>query len=176
MFDSFQSIGRFGRYIEGQGLKLSRTMHGVLQAVSGIVQYAFFPRLGLRAVSCQRLIACADLPLIPIRELGAPSCLRRSIIKVAAHHVTGLVIGYRRDGICAVPNKRSLGAVNGLAHMVASIQRTIGPAAADWLFVFSLMNIVLGGNFAYVILVLLVGVGVCVSVRLPLNVWTHSSN
>ncbi|KAH9165760.1 hypothetical protein EDB89DRAFT_2002620 [Lactarius sanguifluus] len=91
---------------------------------------------------------------------------------------------YRRDGIwrliflhfLAVPNKRSLGAVNGLAHMVASIQRTIGPAAADWLFVFSLMNIVLGGNFAYVILVLLVGVGVCVSVRLPLNVWTQSSN
>ncbi|KAH9030833.1 hypothetical protein EDB83DRAFT_1844958 [Lactarius deliciosus] len=101
MFDSFQSIDRFGRYIEGQGLKLSRTMHGVLQAVSGIVQYAFFPRLGLRAVSCQRLIACADLPLIPIRELGAPSCLRRSkSCGEAAHHVAALVMRYRRDGIC----------------------------------------------------------------------------
>ncbi|KAH9027350.1 hypothetical protein EDB84DRAFT_1563434 [Lactarius hengduanensis] len=76
----------------------------------------------------------------------------------------------------AVPNKRSLGAANGLAHMVASIQCTVGPAAADWLFAFSLMNNVLGGNIAYVILVVLVGVGVCVSAQLPRNVWTDSSN
>ncbi|KAH9005473.1 hypothetical protein EDB86DRAFT_1448951 [Lactarius hatsudake] len=72
----------------------------------------------------------------------------------------------------AVPNKRSLGAANGLAHMVASIQRTIGPAAADWLFVFSLMNNVLGENFAYVILVL----SWCWCVRFGTASTEHSSN
>jgi hypothetical protein len=50
----------------------------------------------------------------------------------------------------------------------------IGPAVADWLFAFSLMNNVLGGNFAYVILVVLVGVGLCISAQLPRNLWTHN--
>jgi len=76
----------------------------------------------------------------------------------------------------AVPNKRSLGTTNGLAQMVVSIQRMVGPAAADWLFAFSLTNNVLGGNFAYVILVILVGVGLCISLQLPQKMWTHSSN
>ena len=76
----------------------------------------------------------------------------------------------------AVPNKRSLGAANGLAQTVASLQRMIGPAVADWLFAFSLMNNVLGGNFAYVILVGLVGLGLCISAQLPRNLWTHSSS
>jgi hypothetical protein len=74
----------------------------------------------------------------------------------------------------AVPNKRSLGAANGLAQTVVSLQRMIGPAVADWLFAFSLMNNVLGGNFAYVILVVLVGVGLCISAQLPRNLWTHN--
>ena len=75
----------------------------------------------------------------------------------------------------AVPNKRSLGAANGLGQTVVSLQRTIGPAVADWLFAYSLMNNVLGGNFAYVILVILVGLGVCISAQLPRNLWTHNS-
>ena len=74
----------------------------------------------------------------------------------------------------AVPNKRSLGAANGLSQTVVSLQRMIGPAVADWLFAFSLMNNVLGGNFAYVILVCLVGLGVCVSAQLPRKMWTHN--
>jgi hypothetical protein len=75
----------------------------------------------------------------------------------------------------AVPNKRLLGAANGLAQMVVSLQRVvIGPALADWLFAFSLVNNVLGGNFAYVILVVLVGVGLCISAQLPRNLWTHN--
>jgi hypothetical protein len=76
----------------------------------------------------------------------------------------------------AVPNKRLLGATHGLGQTVASIQRMIGPAASGWLFAFSLTNNVLGGNFAYVILVILVGVGLCISAQLPRNMWTHHSN
>jgi len=73
----------------------------------------------------------------------------------------------------AVPNKRLLGAANGLAQMAGSIQRMVGPAVADWLFAFTLTNNILGGNFAYVILVILVGVGQCIVAQLPRNVWTH---
>ena len=73
----------------------------------------------------------------------------------------------------AAPNKRSLGATHGLAATVSSIQQMIAPAAADWLFAFSLTNNILGGNFAYVIFVILVGVGVGISAQLPRKMWTH---
>jgi len=71
------------------------------------------------------------------------------------------------------PDMRSLGAVNGLAQTVASIQRTVGPAAADSLFAFSVTNNVLGGNFVYVVLVSLVGLGLYVAAKLPRHAWTH---
>ncbi|KAH8981302.1 MFS general substrate transporter [Lactarius hatsudake] len=48
-------------------------------------------------------------------------------------------------------NKRSLGATNGLAQTIVSIQRTVGPTVAVSLFTYSLQNNVLGGHFAYVI-------------------------
>jgi hypothetical protein len=73
----------------------------------------------------------------------------------------------------AAPNKRSLGATNGLAQSVASIQRTIGPAVADGLFAFSIANNILGGNFAYIVFLLLVGGGLCIAVQLPQDMWTH---
>jgi MFS family permease len=74
----------------------------------------------------------------------------------------------------AAPNKRSLGATNGLAQTVVSIQRTIAPAAAATLFAFSLENNILGGNFAYVLLVTIVCVGLGVAVQLPKNTWKHN--
>ena len=52
-----------------------------------------------------------------------------------------------------VPNKWSLGAANGLSQAATSIRSAIGPAAADWIFAFSLMHNVLGRNLAYFVLV-----------------------
>ncbi len=72
----------------------------------------------------------------------------------------------------AVPNKRFLGAANGLS-LATSIQSAVGPAAADWLFAFSLTHNVLGGNFAYVVLVGVVCVALGVSTQLPRNTWAH---
>jgi len=69
----------------------------------------------------------------------------------------------------AAPNKRSLGATNGVAQTMVSIQRTVGPAAAASLFAFSLDNNVLGGNFAYVVLFVVVCVGLGVALQLPKN-------
>jgi MFS family permease len=73
----------------------------------------------------------------------------------------------------AAPNKRSLGATNGIAQTVVSIQRTVAPAAAASLFAFSLDRNILGGNFVYVVLLSIVCVALGVSVELPENTWKH---
>ena len=73
----------------------------------------------------------------------------------------------------AAPNKRSLGATNGIAQTMVAIQRMIGPAAAASLFAFSLDSDILGGNFAYVVVLATVWVGLGVAVQLPENTWKH---
>ncbi len=73
----------------------------------------------------------------------------------------------------ATPNKRSLGATNGVAQTMVSIQRTVGPVAAASLFAFSLDRNILGGNFSYVVLLATVCVGLGVAVQLPKNTWKH---
>ncbi|KAH9048926.1 hypothetical protein EDB84DRAFT_1455546 [Lactarius hengduanensis] len=65
--------------------------------------------------------------------------------------------------LSAAPNRRSLGAVCGLSHVAISVVSAVGPAAADWLFAFSLTHNVLGGKIAYIIFL-----GV-----LPKNTWAH---
>ena len=73
----------------------------------------------------------------------------------------------------AAPSKRSLGATNGIAQTVVSIQRTVAPAAAASLFAFSLDNNILGGNFVYAVLYVIVCVGLVIALQLPRNTWKH---
>jgi hypothetical protein len=73
----------------------------------------------------------------------------------------------------AAPDKRSLGATNGIAQTMVSIQRTVGPAAAASLFAFSLEKNILGGNFAYVVMLGIVCVGLGVAMQLPEDTWQH---
>jgi hypothetical protein len=58
---------------------------------------------------------------------------------------------------------------------MVSIQRTVGPAAAASLFAFSLDNNVLGGNFTYVVLLIIVWAGLGLAVQLPSNTWKHDN-
>ena len=74
----------------------------------------------------------------------------------------------------AAPNKRSLGAMNGLAQTIVSTQRAVGPAAAASLFAFSLQNNIWGGQFAYAVLLALAGVGLYAASQLPRNTWKVS--
>jgi len=73
----------------------------------------------------------------------------------------------------AVPSKRSLGAANGLGQAVAAVLSMVGEASANWLFAFSITNFVLGGNFVYVVLVVLVCLGLWVAMRLPRHRWAQ---
>ena len=67
------------------------------------------------------------------------------------------------------PNKASLGSVNGIAQMVVSLMRTIGPATANSLFSLSIdeTHHYLGGMFVYVALSVLVCAALWVGTFLP---------
>jgi hypothetical protein len=73
----------------------------------------------------------------------------------------------------ATPNRQSLGALNGLARSVASVQRAVGPAAAGSLFAFSVTNNILRGNFVYIVLFTLVGIGLYFAAKFPKDAWRH---
>lgn len=55
----------------------------------------------------------------------------------------------------AAPNRRSLGATNGLAQMTGSIARAVGPAVATSMFAYSTGNNILGGYAVYILLVVI---------------------
>ncbi|KAH9005477.1 MFS general substrate transporter [Lactarius hatsudake] len=180
--------------VEFGGLGLSPASIGLWMSgygwINGIVQYVLFPRfvsrLGLRRAFLTSVSMCAlTYALFPFENLalrhasGGSEVTERLLIMLQLLSAGIADMGYSAIYMyisSAIVNKRSLGAVYGLAQMVGSIQRMVGPAAADWLFAFSLTNNVLGGNFAYVILIVLVGVGLCVSAQLPRNTWSYSSN
>lgn len=71
----------------------------------------------------------------------------------------------------AAPNAHSVGATNGLSHVVASTVRAIGPALATSLFSLTMENNWLGGYAVYVILAGFAMVGSYVAKYLPHDVW-----
>lgn len=71
----------------------------------------------------------------------------------------------------SAPNKRSLGATNGLSQTSVSIARAIGPALATSMFSLSVQKNLLGGYAVYVFMVFLTLVATFVGTRLPKDVW-----
>lgn len=69
----------------------------------------------------------------------------------------------------SAPNKASLGSVNGLAQMLVSVMRTVGPATANSLFALSIdeQHHYMGGFFVYYALAALVCVALAVATLLP---------
>jgi hypothetical protein len=51
----------------------------------------------------------------------------------------------------SAPNKRSLGATNGLAQTTVSIARAVGPAVSSSIFAFSSQHNLLGGYAVYAV-------------------------
>lgn len=117
------------------------------------------------------VLVVLQLGLISISDLGFGKFFANSQFM---HHTEdgwnslGSVFMY----VCsAAPNRRSLGATNGLAQTMVSVQRTVAPAAAASLFAFSVKNDVLGGHLTYVVLLAAVCGGLCVAVQLPKTIW-----
>ena len=69
----------------------------------------------------------------------------------------------------SAPNKASLGSVNGIAQMLVSIMRAVGPASANSLFSLSIdqEHHYMGGYFVYVVLSGLVCAALWVATYLP---------
>jgi MFS family permease len=67
----------------------------------------------------------------------------------------------------AAPNKRSLGATNGLAQMTASIVRAIGPAASTSMFAYSVQHKLMGGYAVYAVLVAMSVLAMRIATKLP---------
>ena len=69
------------------------------------------------------------------------------------------------------PNRASLGATNGIAQLLVSIMRAIGPAAATSLFSLSQAGGYLGGGMVYLVLLMISMAAVIFGTTLPPQVW-----
>ncbi|KAH9005439.1 MFS general substrate transporter [Lactarius hatsudake] len=178
--------------VEFGGLSMSPASVGLWISgygfINGIFQFLALPRMVGRFGPRRIFIACIILYfpsyiLFPLENVALRHSSRDLNLVAALLIVLQLLATSFSDmgfGVIfmyissAAPNKRSLGATNGVAQMMVSIQRAIGPAAAASLFAFSLENGILGGNFVYVVLLALVWVGLCVARQLPKNMWIHN--
>ncbi|KAI0246217.1 major facilitator superfamily domain-containing protein [Lactifluus subvellereus] len=175
--------------VEFGGLSMSPASIGLWMAgygsLNGILQFVAFPhivgRFGPRRVFIAGILAFVPVYLIfPFEN----STLRHSssganvaswlliILQLGSISISDMGFGSVFMYVCsAAPNRRSLGATNGLAQTMVSIQRTVAPAAAASLFAFSVKNDVLGGHLTYVVLLAAVCVSLCVAVQLPRTTW-----
>ncbi|THH19030.1 hypothetical protein EW146_g2063 [Bondarzewia mesenterica] len=78
----------------------------------------------------------------------------------------GLIQVYFVD---AAPSKSTLGAINGIAQMIASLCRSVSPAVASSLYAISLEDNLLGGSMVFVVLWIITVIGVGMSLRIPMN-------
>jgi len=177
--------------VEYGGLNLSPASIGLWLSVyggmNGIFQFVFFAhsirRFGPRRVFVSSIVSCAVIyTIFPFENLalrvaagaGGSSLVVWSLVTLQLSSLCVSEMGYGTVYLyisSAAPNKRSLGAANGLSQVATAVQSAVGPAAADWLFAYSLTHNVLGGNLAYVVLVGVVSVALCVSTQLPRNTW-----
>ncbi|KAH9059713.1 major facilitator superfamily domain-containing protein [Lactarius vividus] len=175
--------------VEYGGLDLSPASIGLglslYGGMGGFFQFLFFSyfvsHFGLRRVFIFSIASCAVIyTLFPFENLavasGGPNLVVWLLIIFQMSSLCVFDMGYTALNMyfsSAAPNRRSLGVVFGLCHVANSVVSAVGPAAADWLFAFSLTHNVLGGKFAYVVLLGVVCVTLGVSMRLPKNTWAR---
>jgi len=179
--------------VEFGGLSMSPASIGLYMAgyglLNGVFQFVAFPRiigrLGPRPVFIAGVLCFLPIYIMfPLENLALRDSIRGASVVTALLIILQLSAWSFADmGFSTIfmyissasPNKRSLGATNGVAQTMVSIQRTIGPAGAASLFAFSLDKNILGGNFAYVVLFAVVLVGLGVALQLPKNTWRHNN-
>ena len=73
----------------------------------------------------------------------------------------------------AAPNKASIGATNGIAQLLVSVMRAIGPATVNSAYSLSIEKRIMGGYFAYWVMVAMVGLTLWVGYLLPRKLWNE---
>ncbi|KAI0058970.1 MFS general substrate transporter [Artomyces pyxidatus] len=173
--------------IELGGLGLTPAFIGICMGVFGLLngclQFLFFAR-AVHRFGPKRVFVFGMSMFIPIFSMfplanalarqGGLSLLvwavvfMQLVLMVVMDMSYGCVFMYIST---ASPNKRSLGATNGLAQTLISVQRAIGPAISTSLFAFSLQKNIMGGNFVYVVLIGIALLSLLLAAQLPRGTW-----
>ncbi|KAJ6518192.1 major facilitator superfamily domain-containing protein [Mycena vitilis] len=170
--------------IEMGGLGLSPLFIGRIFAAIGLLnlftQVFISPkairRFGPRAVYittfCGLSVTFATYPLLNLfaRRAGKVDA---AVVAVMLVHMSSSFVTLTTYGctqlfiVDSAPTRNSLGGVNGLAQMVASVLRSIAPSVASSLFSLSVSHHLLGGNFVFLILFAIALCGLRASLLLP---------
>ena len=159
------------------------TILGAVGLLDGVVQALFLARV-VNAWGPKRVFQLGLTTFVPLFAL----CPLMSLY-ARAHGLTWVVwamVGVQNVLRCVMhmsfgtiflfitssaPDRRVLGAVNGVAQVVASVVRAVGPAAATSLFATSLERNWLGGYGVYAILIPSCILLSSVSTFLPTHMW-----
>ncbi|PFH46778.1 hypothetical protein AMATHDRAFT_153861 [Amanita thiersii Skay4041] len=173
-----QSIGGMGASPAVIGIVL-----GSYGAFLGISQILFFAKIVRRfgersmfitAMSMYPIIFVLFPTLSMISKNHGPTWLVWTLL-IIMHLLMGIMdMGFGCILIyvtAASPNKRSLGATNGLSQTTVSIARAVGPAMATSLLSLSIEKDLLGGYAVYAILFVCSCLALPLATRLPRKVW-----
>ncbi|KAI0710070.1 MFS general substrate transporter [Earliella scabrosa] len=171
--------------VEIGGLGLDPQMIGFILSMCGIVngltQILLFGKLH-DLIGAKRLYIISVASVLPvialfpvINELARLEGLSRTVWAVTlCQALLATIISFSYGAVfifitASAPNRASLGAVNGMAQMIVSIMRTVGPAAANSLFSLSIdqEHHYMGGYFVYYALTVIVLVTIWVGTLLP---------
>jgi len=179
--------------LEIGGLKLSPPAIGYIIGSFGILdsvfQASFFSsivrRWGERNVCIASMSAFIPIFLIlpsinfVARTWGQTSLGVWLLLGLLLVMLTLMDMGYGVTSIyitASAPNRRSLGATNGLSQTTVSIARSIGPALSTSLFSFSAERNILGGTGVYVFFAICSIFAVHLATLLPSKVWDQDES
>ncbi|KAF9236266.1 major facilitator superfamily domain-containing protein [Melanogaster broomeanus] len=174
--------------IELGGLGLDPPRIGNILSINGVVsalfQMFFFAdlhdRFGTKVIYFVSMTSAIPLVLTypVINALGRAQGLNWLVWSVIGLQLAlSIVFGMTYSCIliyiaAAAPNRRSLGATNGLAQILVSITRSIGPVSATSMFSLSIQTPE-HAWYAYYFLMTLVCIGIGASLLLPRKLWTR---
>lgn len=158
---------------------------GSYGAASGIFQALYFSKI-VRCFGERRVYICAISTMVPVffllpiisllaRQYGLSPIVWVFIVFVLVLlSLLDMAYGCIFMFVTAsAPNRRSLGATNGLSQTTVSIARAIGPAMSTSLFSFSVERNILGGYGVYAFFCTLSVLAILLASRLPKHVWDH---
>jgi len=73
----------------------------------------------------------------------------------------------------SAPNQASIGATNGLAQVVVSMMRAVGPMMVNSTFSLSIEKNIMGGYLAYFVMMAMVCLALWVGSLLPRKMWNN---
>ncbi|KAF9498816.1 MFS general substrate transporter [Pleurotus eryngii] len=156
---------------------------GAFGATNGIFQFFLFPSIVGRFTPKPVFIAGIVLfipifCLFPVMNTLARSGAPAIYVWIVLIIQLGMCVVMDMSYSCifmfitaAAPNRRSLGATNGLSQTTVSVARAIGPAMTTSLYSFSVQYHFLGGKLVYVILMVLTLFALALAKKLPEDGW-----